>query len=218
MRVVAIAILNSALILSINFFGTEVSSQTVSKQSSPQPSRPRPKIEVRLSLPRPSIASGAPILVKVDLLNVGKGPIFVPTKVPTNSWGDPGNLQVGLFDANGHGYGGTEGGADRFGPPKEDFYKLIFDNWIVLFPGHTYGTVVDISYGAFRGISLKPGRYRIVATYSAFDMGSTNMNNPLGGYLDRVPSLPYLSWEGEFKCKPIWVEITPAPVRAKKSH
>ena len=216
MRAVAIAMLNSLLVLPINLSGAEVRSQTVRDQSSPQSSWPVPKIEVRLSLPRTSIASGAHVLVKVDLLNSGDEPIFLPTKVPLNSWGDPGNLQVGLWDKNGHGFGGIEGGGDRGWPPKEDFYKLIFENWVVLFPGHSYGTTVDITYAAFRGIFLKPGRYRIEATYSAFGMGSKNMNNPLGAYLDRVPSLPYASWEGEFKCKPIWVEITPAPLHANR--
>jgi hypothetical protein len=178
MRTAAIAILNSVLVLAINFSGADMRSQTVNEQSLPQSSRPAPKIEVRLSLPKPSIVSGAHVLVRVELRNVGAEPIFVPTKIPLNAWGDPGSLQVGLVDSNGHGLGGTEGGFDRFGPPKEDFYKLVFENWVVLFPAHFFGTTVDITYAAFRGV-LKPGHYRIIASYSAYGMESTNMNNPL---------------------------------------
>ena len=106
------------------------------------------------------------------------------------------------------------GAGDRLGPPKGDFYKLIFEYWVVLPPGYSYGTTVDLTGAAFLG-TLKPGRYRIAATFGAYGMASTNMNNPLGAYLDKISALPYGSWEGVAECKPIWVEITPAPHRPK---
>jgi len=216
MRTAAIAILNSVLILGMTFSCAKTWSQTLNDQSLPQSSRPTPKIEVRLSLPKLSIASGAPVLVQVELHNIGDEAIFVPTKVHLNSWGDPGNLDVFLWGVKDHGFGRIEGGGDRFGFPKDDFYKLIFENWVVLFPGYSYGTTVDVM-SAFSGI-LKPGRYRLTAKYNAFGMNSKNRNNPLGAYLDRVPSLPYVSWEGGFECKPVWMEITSSTGHTKKHN
>jgi hypothetical protein len=210
MRTAAIAIL---LAVGLNSSGTEVRPQASKEEFSP-PSMAKPKIEVRLSLPKPSIASGDPVLVRVELRNVGAESVFVPRKIPLNSSGDPGDLEVRIRNSNGKGLGGSMGAADRFRPPKEDFYKLIFEYWVVLPPGYSYGTIVDLTGAAFRG-TLKPGRYRIAATFGAYGMGSTNMNNPLGAYLDRISSLPYDSWEDVAECKPIWVEITPAPLRPK---
>jgi hypothetical protein len=215
MRTAAIAILNSILIMGGNFSGAGVPSQTFDDQSLPQSSRPAPKIEVRLTLPKPSIASGAPVLVRVELRNVGSEPIFVPSKVPVNAGGDPGDLEVRLRDSNGHWLPGRTGAADRIGPPREDFYKLLFEYWVVLPPGYSYGTTADLTYGPFIG-TLKPGRYQITASYGAYGMDSKNMNNPLGAYLDRISSLPYASWEGVAVCKPIWLEITSAPLRTKR--
>ncbi len=216
MRTVAIAMLNSILVLAINLSGAEVRSQTVNDQSSPQSSRPLPKIEVRLSLPKPSIVSGAPVLVQVELRNAGDEPIYVPNMIHLNSWGFPAELEVRLWGPKSN-WQGMAGGVDGFIPKHQDFYTLIFKYWVVLAPGYSYGTIVDLTDSAFRGI-LRPGHYRITAKYSAFGMGDKSMNNPLGAYLDRVPWLPYASWEGMVECKQIWVEITPVPLRTKRSN
>src|SRR6266571_902322 len=131
MRTVAIAMLNSILVLAINLSGAEMRSQTVNDQSSPQSSRPLPKIEVRLSLPKPSIVSGAPVLVQVELRNAGDEPIYVPNMIHLNSWGFPAELEVRLWGPKSN-WQGMAGGVDGFIPKHQDFYTLIFKYWVVL--------------------------------------------------------------------------------------
>jgi len=37
------------------------------------------------------------------------------------------------------------------------------------------------------------------------------MNNPLGAYLDKIPSLPFPAWKREAESNPISIEIVPDP-------
>lgn len=213
MRSIAIAVLSWLLVVGISLSGTEARSQAERGQIPLQPSHVSPKIEVKLSLPKSSLETGKPVMLRAEIRNVGDEAIFVPSKFRVNSSGDPGELEISVL---GEGLGRrSEGAADRFWPPKEDFFKLVFEYWVVLPPGYSYGTTFDLTKSGVYEFAPPPGRYQIRASYSAYGMSSKNMNNPLGAFLDKVSSLPYESWEGDFKCRPVWFEVT-APRNSSK--
>ena len=102
----------------------------------------------------------------------------------------------------------SSGALDRFGPPHDDFLKLLLENWIVLPPGYSQGAPVD---AAIDVEVTKPGRYRVKAKYTVSDIASKGMNNPLGAHLDKISSLPYPAWKGEVESNSISIEMVPDP-------
>jgi len=62
----------------------------------------------------------------------------------------------------------------------------------------------------------RPGRYRVKARYTVSEMDSKSMNNPLGAYLEKIPSLPFQAWKGEVESSLISIEIVPDPAEVKQ--
>jgi hypothetical protein len=171
---------------------------------------PAKAITVKLLALRSSVRFGSPVLVRVEIYDVSKDSFFVPSSFLVNRSGDPAELQVRITDANGKvpPGPGSFGALDRFVPPKGDFHALVLRYWTVLSQGYCYGTTLDLTDFIYEAVK-EPGRYLLSAKYSAFSMQSTNMNNPLGNYVDQVPTLPYPAWDGTIDAKPTWINLAP---------
>jgi hypothetical protein len=143
-------------------------------------------------------------MVRVEIRNIGRERIFVPSEIGRGY----SYLQFWWEDSRGNDLQGSGGAVDSSGPPHEDFTKLLLENWIVLPPGYSYGTSIDASIDVNEP---NPGRYRVRAKYTVSDMDSKGMNNPLGAYLDKIPSLPFPAWKGAVESNPISIEIVPDP-------
>jgi hypothetical protein len=166
-----------------------------------------PKIELDLSPLKRSYLLRRSVMVRIDLRNVGNDRIFIPSEIHT-SGGFPSEVQLWWEDSQGKDLPASGGASDRFGPPREDFLKLLLENWVVLPPGYSYGCTID----ATTGVELsKPGKYQVRAKYRAYEMDSKSMNNPLGAHLDKIPTLPFPAWKGEVESNAISIEIVPDP-------
>jgi hypothetical protein len=168
-----------------------------------------PQIEVHLSALKRSYLVKRPVMVRVEIRNIGRERIFVPSEIGRGL----SDLQFWWKDSKGNDLQGMGGAIDGWGrPPHDDFTKLLLENWMVLPPGYSYSTSVDATISVDEP---KPGRYRVRAKYTVSEMDSKSMNNPLGGYLDKIPSLPFLAWKGEVESNSISIEIVPDPAEMK---
>src|SRR5712675_647426 len=118
-------------------------------------------------------------MVRVEIRNIGRERIFVPSEIGRGY----SYLQFWWEAPKGNDLQGMVGAVDGWGPPHEDFTKLLLENWIVLPPGYSYSTSIDASIDVDQP---RPGRYRVKAKYSVAEMDSKGMNNPLGAYLDKI--------------------------------
>jgi hypothetical protein len=164
-----------------------------------------PQIEVHLSGLKRSYLVKRPVIVKVEVRNIGRERFFVPSEIGRGG----SELEFWWEGSKGNDLQGMGGAIDGWGrPPQEDFTKLLLENWIVLPPGYSYSTSVDATISVNEP---KPGRYQVKARYTVSEMDSKSMNNPLGAYLDKIPLLPFPAWKGEVESNPISIEIVPDP-------
>jgi hypothetical protein len=165
-----------------------------------------PQIELRLSPLRRSYLVKRPVMIRVEVRNIGRERFFVPSEIGRGGYSD---IQFWWEDSKGNDLQGMGGAIDGWGrPPHEDFTKLLLENWMVLPPGYSYSTSIDATISVDEP---KPGRYRVKAKYTVSEMDSKSMNNPLGAYLDKIPSLPFPAWKREAESNPISIEIVPDP-------
>lgn len=162
------------------------------------------EIEIRLSVLKRSYFYKRPVMIRVEIQNVGRERLFIPSEIG----GGYSYLQFWWKDPKGNDLPGSAGALDGWGPSHEDFTKMLMKNWIVLPPGYSYGTSTN---AAIDVDEPRPGRYQVRAKYSVSDMGSKSMDNPLGAYLDKIPSLPFPAWKGAVESNSLSIEIVPDP-------
>jgi len=168
-----------------------------------------PQIDIHLSALKRSYLEKRPVMVRVEIRNIGRERIFVPSEIGRGF----SDLEFWWESSKENDGQGIRGAADRSGPPHEDFTKLLLENWIVLPPGYSYSTSIDASIDVDQP---RPGRYRVKTRYTVSEMDSKSMNNPLGAYLEKIPSLPFQAWKGEVESSPISIEIVPDPAEVKQ--
>jgi hypothetical protein len=167
--------------------------------------RSEPQIEMHISTLKRSYLVKRPVMVRVEIRNTSKERLFVPSEIGKGY----SQIQFWWEDLRGNDLQGIGGAIDGWGrPPLEDFTKLLLENWMVLPPEYSYSTSVDATISVDEP---KPGRYRVKAKYIVSEMDSKSMNNPLGAYLDRIPSLPFPAWKGEVESNYISIEMVPDP-------
>jgi hypothetical protein len=206
MRRAAIAILSAFAVACLWAVDTQSQSQVRGGRPPALSPQTASKVSVDLTFVRSSVPERSPVMVNVLIKNISDQTIFIPSSIPVNASGFPANLQAWFEDANGKGLPGISAALDRPRPPEDDFYKLVFEYWVAIPPGYSYGTVIDVTNFIE---DAPPGRYRLSATYSAEGLNARHMNNPLGNHQDKISLLPYPAWEGVVECDPIWIEIIP---------
>lgn len=165
-------------------------------------------LRLRLSIAKQKYGVGEPILVKVELSNDGREPIFVGSQIPVNeTWIY--RLTLGIDDEDGNSSPGLWGGRFVAPPdPKDSFASALAKAWIALPAGYSYGTTIEIDSDMFEFLK-KPGRYRLRAKYVSLGMDVPLYYNAVAKKPEEMAKLPFAGWKGETEGNSLWIEIGP---------
>lgn len=177
-----------------------VGGQVVNRAEDHQTSQ----LELRLFAVKPSIRSGEPLKLRVELWNVGTEDVIVAQNLNSTFGNSTMSmvLQAGLVEES-HG-----DVADRFPSPDEpDFERTFVTNWLTLNKNHFYGTYVYMDPIEFPHLR-KRGRYRIHAQYFSRGISSTPGWN--GGFLRQadVDKLPLRAFKGTLNSNDVSIQVT----------
>ncbi len=172
-------------------------------------------IELRVQPSRRSLKVGDALSLSIELRNRGPESLLVPRRI-RSSTGFPSDLEIWFEDAKGGALPTAGSAADSFGPPTDDFHGYVLREWILLAPGYSYGTTIDVGFEFGHSIR-RPGRYCAKVRYEASAMDTQNHNNPIRASKDQIEKLPFPAWKGELVSNCSWIEVKAAqeanPVR-----
>jgi hypothetical protein len=129
-------------------------------QSLPETASP-PRVQVRLSLPKPTYKVGEPLEVTALIQNVGTEPFYVWQGIGFAYYGE-GILTPHLTDSMGKDVPEVFKVGGHRGEGKSHFAEYVEQQWLCLAPGQFYGIAED----RFSNL-LQPGRYSLVVEYSS---------------------------------------------------
>ena len=129
-------------------------------QSLPETALP-PKVQVRLSLAKPTYKVGEAVEDTALIQNVGTEPFYVWQGIGFAYYGE-GILTPHLTNSVGKDVPEESKVGGHHGVGKSDFAEYVEKQWLYLAPGQFYG----ITEGRFSNL-LQPGRYSLMVEYSS---------------------------------------------------
>ena len=194
--------------LCANGFGERSLASPVPQESSVSADRMQIRISVTTTKKKYSV--GEPIIVKLEITNIGKVPVLIGNDSPTNVQQDVStgaHLDLEIQDAQGQSSPAIGLIADSFGiPSKTPPITTLLGGWLLLRPRSSYktSTTIDRQFFEFLG---KPGIYRLSGAYVAPDLFAPSTSQQLGLTERDLKAIPAPGWSGRLKFRPVTFEI-----------
>ena len=170
----------------------------------------RTQIRISVTTTKKKYFLGEPVIVSLEITNVGKAPVLISNSLSVNVTQDvstAAHLDLEIRDARGQSSPAMDLIADSFGiPSTAPPIKTLLGGWLVLRPKSSYKTATTIDREFFEFLG-KPGKYRLLGAYVSPDLFALSTYHQLGLTDEDVKAIPAHCWSGRLKFRPVTFEI-----------
>jgi hypothetical protein len=185
-----------------------------------QTESPNEHLNVHIALDKKEFFSGDPMVLKLEVTNIGQEAILVPNFVSLFGGGDA-YLEIELSNTHGPLFPHIGFAVDRVPAAwlkKKSPSEILLDSFLLLRPTTSFvQRIALLQYLSALEYEVKPGTYKLKAYYSSGGLFYPPAYQSLGLVDEDVKSLPFQAWHGKLSTNELSFSILPAAKKKGRS-